>query len=117
MAAPAPTVEVVALDDHVAEIDADAPFDAAVCAGEPRDDCRAPPHPTTGATHLRFVRPVTGEALAPSGPPRACRLAPNKSKETKSLPKMGEARDTYLLNDYNSIFSEILSAALSSVSR
>jgi hypothetical protein len=37
MAAPAPTVEVVALDDHVAEIDADAPFDAAVCAGEPRD--------------------------------------------------------------------------------
>jgi len=39
------------------------------------------------------------------------------SKETKSLPKMGEARDTYLLNDYNSIFSEILSAALSSVSR
>ena len=40
-----------------------------------------------------------------------------KSKETKSLPKMGEIRDTYLLNDYNSIFSEILSAALSSVSR
>jgi hypothetical protein len=71
-----------------------------------------PPEPRTSDSCAR----LQGEALAPSGPPRACRLAPNKSKETKSLPKMGEARDTYLLNDYNSIFSEILSA-LSSVSR
>ena len=72
-----------------------------------------PPEPRTSGSCARL-----GEALTPSRPPRACRLAqPNKSKETKSLPKMGEARDTYLLNDYNSIFSEILSAALSSVSR
>jgi len=37
---------------------------ARLVLSEPRDDCRAPPHPTTGATHFRFVRPVRGSSDA-----------------------------------------------------
>jgi len=72
-----------------------------------------PPEPRTSGSCA-----IQGSSGAKRTSARACRLAqPNKSRETKSLPNMGEARDTYLLNDYNSTFSEILSAALSSVSR